>query len=878
MIAVIGSSEDSDSEEAKLVLRIKEQFAGKVWFVRPRHRSLLSGRVYERIDQVPGKVDLAILMTKDSETEKQLQYCANAGVDSVVVLSGTEDMLGYARRQFTERLEKVADNLRLRMWGPDCYGFVRPSQGICATLDPVQVKPGKIALISHSGAICRAVTDWAESSGVGFSTIISLEQAARVYLGDILDYLVLDHETECILVYAEGVKDPRGFLSGLRGVARSKPVIILKSGRFTEKLGVDPSHTGSLVGNDRVFNAVLERAGIVRAHSITDLFLAARAFPIHKSVRGDRIAVVSHGLAPALMACDKAKDLSIPLAEFGNELKSKLAQLTSISFCDNPVYSGGFGVGHDFVQACELTASDKSVDFLIAILTPPKGEVVEELEIKLKQIQARTHKPIIACCMGGEKLSPLKKRLQLQGIPVFSSPENAVKAVNYLATYYKNRTYLIQAPEANENTTEPDIEGARLIIEGALQEGRKRLDQMESRAILRAFSIPINPSWNVRSANEALVAAESAGFPVVLKINSPDISHKTDVAGVSLNVTNAAAVRSAYKSLLDKVASKSPDAKVDGVLVERMVVSGADRELLLGIKNDSVFGPIIVFGHGGTMVEVLNDIAISLPPINSVLAKSLVEGPKVARMLGQFRNLPAVDRHKLDAIVLRMSAIACELPWVKNLEINPLVVNDCGAIVLDAVIEVDYLPPGYRPYDHMAIHPYPNYLETVWQRKNGENVLIRPIRPEDANIERNFIESLSDRSRYYRFMHNIKRITPEMIARFTQIDYHRELALVALVEQEPGQYAEIGVSRYVINPDGVSCEFAIVVSDQWQRTGIGYKLMELLIDAAKQKGLEYMDGMVLNDNVAMRKLARTMGFEIQDNPDDDSTVYVIKKL
>ena len=529
------------------------------------------------------------------------------------------------------------------------------------------------------------------------------------------------------------------------------------------------------------------------------------------------------------------------------------------------------------MEACNTIATDSNVDFLVILITPPRGEVIKDIYDRLQKIQKTSYKPIVVGCMGGDSLADLRRNLQQRGIPVFSSPENAIKAAKYLTTYFKNRTYLIQAPSSLEHLAKPDIEGARLIIEGVLQEGRKILNQLESRAVLKAFNIPINPSWNTHSANEALVAAESIGFPVVLKINSPDISHKADVSGVSLNVHNAPAVRSAYKKIIDDVTAKKPDAKINGVIVEKMAVSDCNRELLMGIKHDDVFGPVIVFGHGGSLVEVLQDIAISLPPLNPLLASSLIDGPKVSQMLGQFRNMPAVDRKLLENIVLRLSEIASELPWVKNLEINPLVIDDQRALVLDALIEVDYIPPAQKRYEHMAIHPYPVYLETEWQLRNGVDVKIRPIRPEDATMERAFIESLSEKSRYYRFMHNVKRVTPEMLARFTQIDYHREMALVALVE-EAGEQREIGVSRYVINPDGASCEFAVVILDQWQHTGIGYKLMELLIEAARNKGMEYMDGIVLRDNIPMRKLARSMGFDLRDHEQDEDIVYIIKKL
>ncbi len=876
-IAIIGAGERNDAVDVRLFERLKDEFKGKTWLVNPRLRGLFANRSFDTIDQVPGRVDLAIIMTPDNMIAEQLERCAEVGIDSVVVLSHLENRDGFLRRQFVESLAKTAERRGIRMWGPDCYGFARPTVGIRATLDRGEIRPGKIALISHSGAICRAVTDWAIASGVGFSTIISLEQAASVYPGDILDYLVIDQQTECILFYAEGIKDARSFLSGLRGAARSKPVIVLKSGRHIESPNQLTSHTGSLVGNDHVFNAVLERAGIVRAYSLTDLFLAARAFPIHRQMRGERIAILSHGNGPAMMACDMVYDLHLPLARLTPEKSAALATLTSIESAENPVYSSGFELGEQFLEACELIASDSAVDFLILIITPPKNKVIQDFEARVLAIQQKTWKPVVACCMGGDNVTTIKRTLQEKGIPVFSSPENAVKAAHYLITYQRNRTFLMQAPASLEQTVPPDIEGAELIIEGVLQEGRKVLNQLESRAVLRAFNIPVNPSWVAHTPNEALVAAESVGFPVVLKINSPDIVHKMDADGVTLNVLNAQTVRSAYKKLVEDVQAKMPKARLEGVVVEHMVTSSANRELLLGIKSDSVFGPVVVFGHGGAMVEVMQDIAISLPPLNSVLAAALVDSPKASRMLKNYRHMPEAKRSELESIILRVSEMASELPWIRSLDINPLVLDDKRALVLDAVIEVDYMPAAQRHYDHMAIHPYPSNLETSIQLRNGTDIIVRPIRPEDAELERKFIEGLSQQSRYYRFMHNVKNVTPEMLARFTQIDYHRELALVALVEEQ-GQWQEIGISRYVLNPDGVSCEFAVVVSDQWQRTGIGYKLMELLIEAARAKGLKYMDGIVLKDNTGMRKLARSMGFDVRDHEHDVDIIYVVKKL
>jgi acetyltransferase len=479
--------------------------------------------------------------------------------------------------------------------------------------------------------------------------------------------------------------------------------------------------------------------------------------------------------------------------------------------------------------------------------------------------------------MGDNQVGKARKLFQQAGIPVFSTPENAVKAVYYLVGYYQNRQLLLQTPEPLTEHQGADHAGARLILEGVLQEGRKSLKQLEAKAILRAFRIPVSQGVLVHSPNEALVAAESIGFPVVLKMSSIDIAHKTDAEGVMLGISNAQSVRSAFNLLLERVKRTRPEARIDGVVVEPMAATSTSRELLIGIRTDPVFGPVILFGAGGTMTELLRDCAIALPPLNEFLARNLISKTRIRQLLGTFRHLPPVNSDRIVSMLMRLSEMACELPWIRQLEINPLLVDEQQAVAVDVRMEIDYIKPAQERYAHIAIHPYPVYLISHWQLKDGTDIEIRPIRPEDAGIEKEFLDNLSAQSRYYRFMHTIKQISPEMLVRFTQIDYHRELALIAVI-REQGKEQEIGVSRYVLNVDGDSCEFAVVVADRWQHTGIGYKLMENLIEAARLKGIARMEGVVLRNNEPMLKLARSMGFEVNPQGGDEEVVEIVKAL
>jgi acetyltransferase len=489
----------------------------------------------------------------------------------------------------------------------------------------------------------------------------------------------------------------------------------------------------------------------------------------------------------------------------------------------------------------------------------------------------KIHKPLLACWMGEIQVAEGRRILRAAKVPTFNTPEAAVEAFSYLVNYYRNQKLLLETPGPLSLGKVPDVEGARMIIEGALSEGRKVLSESESKAVLHAFHIPTAQASVVRSPNEALVQAESLGFPVVLKINSPDITHKSDAGGVRLGISNAQAVRSAYNDMLNSVKKNRPEARIDGVTIEPMLQRPNGRELLIGLVTDPVFGPVITFGAGGTTVEVMGDRAVTLPPLNRRLVQDLISQTRVFKLLGAFRHMPMADMEALEQVLLRVSEIACELPLVKELDINPLIVDEHGAIAVDARMVVDYYSQTAERYNHMAIYPYPSHLVTKRQLPNGTDMVIRPIRPEDAEIEQAFIRKLSMQAKYFRFMQSINELSPAMLARFTQIDYSREMALIAVVPVD-GEETEIGVARYITNPDGKSCEFAIVIADNWQRQGIAHQLMQSLIETARSHSLQIMEGEVLSSNHEMLNLVAKLGFSIDPSEEETSTEHVVLRL
>jgi acetyltransferase len=878
-IAVFGANDEETSVGGRALCNLRETgYRGGLYPVNPHHDTVQGLTCHPRIGDVGVPVDLAIVATPADAVPGVLRDCGEHGVAVAVVMSAGFGEGGESGRRREQRLVEIAQEYGLRLLGPNCLGLIRPSAELNATFSLSAAQPGRLALVSQSGALCTAILDWAAPRHLGFSAVVSLGDAADVDFGDVLDYLVQDHETSSILLYIEGVRRPRRFLSALRSVARIKPVIVIKAGRHSVSARAAISHTGALVGDDDAFNAALSRAGAVRVQTISQLFSAAQILAEYPGDVRERLGVITNAGGPGVLAADRAGDLDIELPEPDAATLERLDATMPAGWSRaNPLDLLGDAPPERYDKALQACLVASNVDAVLAILTPQAMSDPEGAAEVVIAARERTRRPVLACWMGGERVEAARRRFYDSRVPHFPSPEAAVEAFSCLVQRRRNRELLMQVAEPRAYHGEPDVEGARMIIEGALAEHRRVLSEMESKAVLSAFGIPTIASVGARSAREALVSAESLGFPVAMKIDSPDITHKSDVGGVRLNIPNAQAVRRGYSELVDTVRSERPEARINGVTIERMHSEPHARELMIGVVRDSVFGPVISFGAGGTAVEIMHDRSVALPPLNSFIAGRMIDDTRVSRMLTDWRRMPAINREALEEALLRISELVCELPHVVELDINPLMATPAGVQIVDARIVVEAPKAWREPYGHMAIHPFPSHMQQLFVAPDGTEITIRPIRPEDAGIEQAFVRELSDASRYLRFMASLKELSREMLVRFTQIDYDREMALIALTERG-GRTVQLGVARYTIALDGEGCEFAIVVADEVQGTGLGSHLLGVLMEAARDRGLREMIGETMSTNDPMRSLAERMGFRVRTSKDDPTILLMHRRL
>jgi acetyltransferase len=875
-IAVFGASERSGSVGAQLFSNLlRAGYRGELYPVNPNRDEVQGRRCYPSISAIEAPVELAVIATPAPGVAGILRECGEHGVSTAVVLSAGFREVGDKGALFEQQLLDTAKHYNIRMLGPNCLGFMRPGIGVDATFLDMPAAAGRLALVSQSGALCTAILDWAKPHQLGFSTVVSLGNAADVDFGDVLDYLAVDRQTDAILLYMEGIQDARAFMSGLRSAARAKPVIVLKVGRHQRGVQAASTHTGALIGSDDVFDAALERAGVVRAMTFGQLFAAAEILSTNKRVNGDRLAIVTNGGGPGVLATDRAEDLRIQVPDLGDRIMQALdKELPPHWSKSNPVDLLGDSPPELYGKAVTACLEDPSIDGVLTLLTPQAmSEPTAAAEQVIEAARKHRDKPVLACWMGWNQVQEARQRFADNQVPHFITPERAVEAFAYLARHHLNQRLLLQTPGPLSDARTPDVEGARMIIDAALEEGRSQLTDTESKAILSAFRITSNPTLQAHTATEAVVAAESVGLPVVMKITSPQISHKSDIGGVRTNIQTAVEVRAAFREMMDRVKELRPEAELWGVTVETMCNSSSAREMMVGVKSDPVFGPVIAFGAGGTMAEVLRDRAVALPPLNAVLAERLINRLRVSRLLKAYRNLPAVNERAVLATLMRVSEMVCELPQIREMDINPLFVDTERAVAVDARITVSRSMQPIGHYEHMAIHPYPSHLVQKLHLADGTPIEVRPIRPEDADAEQQFVRSLSPEARYLRFMQNIDELTPEMLVRFTQIDYSREMAMIARTADR-----QLGVARYMVNPDGETCEFAISVLDDWARKGIGTMLMEALMDAARQRGIRVMEGEVLKENARMLSLMKSLGFSVRLSDDDPGLRIVERHL
>lgn len=878
-IAIIGASDRPNSVGMKVFYNlIKDNFSGALYPVNPNHHKVHGNLCYPSVNKINQPIDLAVITTPASTVPDILRECGQKGIQAAIIISAGFSETGKQGKKLEQVIVDVAQSYKIRFIGPNCLGVMRPSASMNATFDNNFALPGNLALVSQSGALCAGILDWAMDKEIGFSAIVSLGNSSNTDFGDVLNYLALDPKTHSILLYIEGVHDARRFMSGLRTAARIKPVIAIKAGRHPQGSRAALSHTGALIGDDDVFNAALERAGAIRVKTIEDLFSAAQILSSNYRVKGNRLTIITNGGGAGVMAADSAFELNISIPQLTEKTIQQLNNVLPANWShQNPVDIIGDATPERYHAAIDICLKEDDIDGILALLVPVAMSKPLKVAKQIIEDAKNSDKPILASWMGHRQVKSARKLMDKHHLPNFNTPEMGVEAFSYLADYQRNQQLLLQVPEPSSFAPiKRNISAARLIFDSALAEQRKLLTASESKQILKIFSIPVSETIEASTLNEALSAANALGFPVVLKINSPDITHKQDVGGVALNIPNAEAVSIMFEKIIESAKKACPTANILGVTVERMFITNNDRELMIGVIKDIVFGPVITFGAGGTLVEVLHDRALALPPLNHFLAKQLIAKTNIFKILGKFRNMPAVDLEKIVNVILRVSEMVCELPYIREMDINPLIVNEKEIIAVDARIIIDYPSTSNIPYSHMAIHPYPSYLISSWQLPNGTPITIRPIRPEDAELEQVLFTHLSQQSKYFRFMDHLQELTPQMLIRFTQIDYDHEMSLIAVYKEGDKEIA-IGVAHYITNPDMESCEFGIMIADEWHNQGIGSQLMTCLFQIAKEKGLKTMKGMVLADNTDMLKLATYLGF-ITSASEDKAVKIITKSL
>ena len=877
-VALVGATE-RDGALGRIVWHklLEAKPRGPLFAVNPKHRQLFGQKAYARLADLPEKVDLAVIATPAHTVARILGEAGSAGIRGAVVLTSGFGETGANGRRLQEEIAAAARDARVRFIGPNCLGIMRTDAGLNATFARTYARPGRMALVSQSGAICGAILDWAASAEIGFSSVVSLGGAADVDFGEVLDFLVADEQTESILMYVEGIRDARRFMSALRAAARVKPVIALKVGRYASGSKAASSHTGALVGSDAVFDAALRRAGTVRVKTYTQLFAAARGLASHAFPQGERLAIVTNGGGPGVVAADSAAENGVPLAQLSPAtLKILDEKLPPQWSRGNPIDIIGDAPAGRFAAATAAALDDPNVDAALVLYSPVAVTEPEAAARAVAEARRGREKPVLAAWLGDINPNESRRYLEAQGIPNFYTPENAIEAFSLIVAYRRNQELLLQVPSALARAADeapPDLDAAARIRDRAVAQGRAILSEHEAKALLAAFALPVPRSEVARTRDEAVRLARDIGFPVVLKILSRDITHKSDVGGVRLSLQNEDMVASAFDDMMRHVKALRPQAQVEGAVVQPMLRFAHSREVLVGVASDAVFGPVISFGTGGVAVEAVRDTAIALPPLNAFLTRDLMSRTRVHRLLRGYRDVPAVDLDALAAVLTGVSRMVCLLPWVKEMDLNPVLAHPGGAVIADARVVIDPAQPprALAHYPHMAIHPYPLELEEELVLRDGARLRLRPMRPEDAELERAFVDGLSERSRYQRFMQALPRLSPQMLARFTQLDYDRELALVALHQ---GRFVAVG--RYAPNADGETAEFALVTADGWQGKGIGRALLERLCRAARDAGYRALYGHILTANRDMLNLAERLGF--REVSRDGGTVSVARQL
>jgi acetyltransferase len=868
-VAVIGASERPHSVGATVLRNVLgSPFRGPVYAINPKYRTLAGLRSYPDVAALPAVPELGVICTPAATVPSIIAQLGERGTRAAVILSsGMGAIESAGGRTLNQAALDAAKPYLLRILGPNCVGLLVPGIGLNASFAHTGALPGRIAFVSQSGALVTGVLDWAKTRGIGFSRFVSLGESSDVDFGDVLDYLASDPDTHAILLYMEEVRHARKFMSAARAAARNKPTVVLKAGRVPEGARAAASHTGALAGADDVYDAAIRRAGMLRVLSTEDLFEAVETLARARPGRGDRLVILTNGGGPGVMATDALVCAHGTLATLSPETLAALdAVLPRTWSHGNPVDIIGDAPVERYERALEILLRDSQTDAVLIIHAPTAIVPSADIARAIVPLVRGSERNILLCWLGGASLDEARRICDEACLPNYDTPEEAANAFQQMVAYRHNQQLLMQVPAAG-SPFHADRAEARRLAHQALAEGRSMLSASETATILGAYGIPMAGIRSATSVEDAVETARELGFPVALKILSPDITHKSDVGGVALDLEGVDAVRTMAQGMLRRVGELKPQARLQGFLVQAMVRRPGALELIVGAALDRVFGPVILFGQGGIAVEANPDQALALPPLNSVLARDLVGRTKVARLLAGYRNRAPANLDAICSVLVQAGQLVIDIPEVAEFDINPLLADGDGVLGIDARMRLVAVDPAADPFDRLAIRPYPQELEqtVTWQ---GQQLVIRPIRPEDGAAHLAFFNALDPEDVRMRMFAAMRRLPPSQLARFTQIDYDREMAFIATRTAPNGEPETLAVARVVADPDNVTGEFALTVRSDLKRQGLGRLLMMVLLEYCRRHGTAEIVGIALPENVAMTVLARRLGFEITPEPAD----------
>ncbi len=873
-VCVIGATQD-EMQSGHVVIRnmIMCGFGGAILPVGSKDAAICGILPYSDIHELPIVPDLAVICSDYLDTHSIMDQLGQKGVRAVILMSEQNSSSKVCMLDS----EYFARQYGMRILGPNSLGAIIPSKKLNVSTLHMPVTPGKIAFVSQSATITSAVLDWANGHGIGFSHFISMGDCQGVSFGDIIDYLGSDPFTRAILIYMESISERRNFMSAARAAARNKPIIVMKAGKYENPRELLQSHSRALAHTDLVYDAAFKRAGMLRVDNIAELFAAAETLSVTKPFRGKRLAIVANGVGLNTIASDDLIANGGRLCELSEETCLKIKQATNSNIeIKNPINISPYCTPDHYAKTYEIIKNSKEADCILFLHAPNIKQNAQECAQALIDAHKKLKGNILTCWVGEQSIEKARRLFEQNQIATYASPRMAVTAFMHIVNYRKNQTMLMETPERVPGDFKPERAQVRKLLHDALSKGHKWLTENESNSILKAYGIETVPAYTAQTAHEAKIIANDLGYPVVVKVMSPDILHKSDVGGVVLSLENERAVEEAITAITARVRTFDESATIDGFIIQKMVSAYRSRELIAGMTHDPVFGPVMLFGAGGTATELIGDRAIALPPLNMALARDLVSRTQISRLLESYGDTPAVDKQALYQLLIELSEICIDFPEIKEMDINPIFSSHKGALAVDTRMRIEAVTHAH-PNRRLAIRSYPASLEEEFVLRNGRKTIIRPIRPEDEPAHNEFLSKITPEDIRFRFFGSVRELPHTEMARLTQIDYDREMAFIAQApNEEDGHMETLGVVRTGTDPNNENAEYAILVRSDLKGQKLGWKLLNKMIDYCRARGTKYFTGQILRENRTMIEMVKAMGFETHTNIEDDIVEVSLK--